>query len=290
MALTVKINNDGQSIPMGDTQGIMIPQDLPLVKVALAATSANKITICNLGDIIQSQPFIEKSGNNLIIKEAGIYLIDFGTVLRSSSSQQWYYIQKNSFDIKQGYYSSGDGSGEDTPIGFAEFDVGDILTFAMYTGSITGSDANNPAKICQLKRNAPYIIANKGALISGGAFIFDEDGHGYTENYSLEGVRCGTWIDGKPLYKKTYTFTGPGPNTILRIPHGLTGVKFRDIRGAIYGDSFDRIYQLGLYSGASGSMLVLSINGPNIELQQGGSESWTSWTAAVTLYYIKTTD
>jgi hypothetical protein len=58
-------------------------------------------------------------------------------------------------------------------------------------------------QIVKLQAFTSELIANKGALVSGGAFQFDIDGHGYTENYSTTEMKVGTWINGKPLYKKT---------------------------------------------------------------------------------------
>jgi hypothetical protein len=55
------------------------------------------------------------------------------------------------------------------------------------------------------------IIAGQGALVSGGAFQFDADGQGYTENYFETEVQVGwyTRADGKkkPVYSRMYIST-----------------------------------------------------------------------------------
>jgi hypothetical protein len=70
--------------------------------------------------------------------------------------------------------------------------------------ALTGATITTEIRITQLAVLNPYLIANKGALVSGGAFQFDLDGHGYTENYSLAEMKVGTWVDGKPIYKRTW--------------------------------------------------------------------------------------
>jgi hypothetical protein len=70
--------------------------------------------------------------------------------------------------------------------------------------TIQGSAIFNKIKLNAL---APYLIANKGALVSGGAFQFDADGNAFTKNYSLTEFICGIWIDGSPIYRKTVSIS-----------------------------------------------------------------------------------
>jgi hypothetical protein len=83
------------------------------------------------------------------------------------------------------------------------------ILLGVYDRSVTLSDSVlvfNKFTFVRHEISMPYIIANKGALVSGGAFQFDADGHGYTDNYSFDEVKVGTWVDGRDLYKKTFSW------------------------------------------------------------------------------------
>jgi hypothetical protein len=61
---------------------------------------------------------------------------------------------------------------------------------------------------------APYIVANKGALVSSDAYgkvkIADDGTMGVNGGYSTAEVNTGeTWINGRPIYKRTFTVS-PG--------------------------------------------------------------------------------
>jgi hypothetical protein len=95
-----------------------------------------------------------------------------------------------------------------------------------------GTTNSAELQIVQLQKSVPDIIANKGALVSGGAFQFDIDGNCYTENYSTDEVKVGKWIDGKPLYQKCYQNlsipnpTSYGDRVIDTLPDALDGFIF----------------------------------------------------------------
>ncbi|MDR1533392.1 MAG: hypothetical protein LBS62_14630 [Clostridiales bacterium] len=101
-------------------------------------------------------------------------------------------------------------------------------------------------RITQVAVNSPYLVANKGALVSGGAFQFDTDGNGYTENYSTEEIKVGTWVDGKPIYKKTWyrdnvEFASDAAILFISFPEATTWIE-RIIR---YDMTFARAVVVG---------------------------------------------
>ena len=52
------------------------------------------------------------------------------------------------------------------------------------------------------------VINGESVEVNGDAVPQDSSGGG--EVYSTEETRIGTWIDGKPLYRKTLVGTSPG--------------------------------------------------------------------------------
>lgn len=98
---------------------------------------------------------------------------------------------------------------------------------------------------------------------------------GITE-YSTTEKRIGTWIDGKPLYRKvvTHQFDNPIPSGITTIPHNISDVA--EIIG------IDTMYQLGWDTSTYGDESYLAMNGfqtlasnQNITIVNVGQNSWS---------------
>ena len=51
--------------------------------------------------------------------------------------------------------------------------------------------------------------------------VTDVDGESYSTTEQKTG---GTWIDGKPIYKKTFSFTTNGSNTNTAVQHGISNL------------------------------------------------------------------
>lgn len=117
-------------------------------------------------------------------------------------------------------------------------------------------------------------------------------------DYSTEEQVIGKWIDGKPLYGKTITFTSTiSANTTTSIAHNITNAKniFID-----YGASFMEAnigtdnymsYSLSLigYSGNITDKMYCYVDITNIIFYANGA--WArNWTKHITLKYTKTTD
>ena len=118
------------------------------------------------------------------------------------------------------------------------------------------------------------------------------------EEYSTNEKIIGTWIDGKPLYGKTITFTSTiSANATTSIAHNITNAKniFID-----YGASFVEAnigtdnymsYNLPLigYTGNITDKMYCYANPTDINFYANGS--WgPNWTKHITLKYTKTTD
>ena len=117
-------------------------------------------------------------------------------------------------------------------------------------------------------------------------------------DYSTEEQVIGKWIDGKPLYGKTITFTSTiSANATTSIVHNITNAKniFID-----YGASFIEAnigtnnymsYSLSLigYSGNITDKMYCYVTPTNINFYSNGA--WgKNWTKHITLKYTKTTD
>ena len=108
------------------------------------------------------------------------------------------------------------------------------------------------------------------------------------DNYSLGEQRIGTWIDGKPLYRKVVNF-GTLPNaTTKSVEHGISNVLyFKTITGmATNNDNF--LPLPFMYENNAANSIRLLANKTNITI--GASTNRSSFSAYVILEYTKTTD
>jgi hypothetical protein len=145
----------------------------------------------------------------------------------------------------------------------------------------------------------PDIVANKGALVSGGAFQFDIDGHGYTENYSTTEMKVGKWINDKPIYKKTLTGTiqtgasGAYLNTEILSVSDVAVLNPDDVvRIEGYWEEEGRHYFIGSAEMTTFCTFLIYRKSGNktmsLKTQRPGDRN--GGTYALTIYYTKTTD
>ena len=116
--------------------------------------------------------------------------------------------------------------------------------------------------------------------------------------YSTEEKRVGTWIDGKPLYRKTITFkTFIQTNKTTSIKHNIENAKniFIDLSDSFMeaniGESDYISYNLPLisYAGNITDKVYCYVDLTNINFYSNGA--WAeNWTKHITLNYTKTTD
>jgi hypothetical protein len=186
MAKTVKVNSDGSAQPMGDTRGLVTAAGMAMPTYGLGsvvpgsyATNANfSWTATETGYILV---LLSGSGgaNARIIAQINASSID--RVISPTGAA----------NILNGAYA---------------IEKGDVFTFI--------NEFSTPSNLLwfmkpKIVQAIPPVIAGRGALVSGGAFQFDEDGQGYTENYSEQETQVGwyTRADGKkrPVYKRAFT-------------------------------------------------------------------------------------
>ena len=109
-----------------------------------------------------------------------------------------------------------------------------------------------------------------------------------TFTYSASEQRVGTWVNGKPVYKKTVA-TGAMPNNVRKqVAHGISNLDFIiSMSGAAYGSS--TFVPIPYTDTTASSSVGLFADSNNIILFTGANMSYLK-TSYVTLYYTKTTD
>jgi hypothetical protein len=117
---------------------------------------------------------------------------------------------------------------------------GGRIRLALFTYQVPGNilfDVSAVGGIFTIYLNevaVPYIVANKGALVSsdayGGVKIADDGTMGVNGGYSTVEVDTGeTWVNGKPIYKRSFAVTpgvslAPGAAVDLGSAAGITTV------------------------------------------------------------------
>ena len=107
--------------------------------------------------------------------------------------------------------------------------------------------------------------------------------------YSTEEVKTGeTWIDGKPIYRKTYSFTIPTANQEKLIAHNIENVENIWLSNKSFLKTEDNCIPVNHYRD-SGAYIWCLANSHDIRIKTGAS-GWTNNTTYVTIEYTKTTD
>ena len=109
-------------------------------------------------------------------------------------------------------------------------------------------------------------------------------------DYSTEEQIIGTWIDGKPLYQKTFETTTPANNTDTLIVELPSNCIARSFDGYILQDGYNRMPLNAYYSSAEFVCTYMQFNPDNGIRMKCESAQWRSCTAVITVLYTKTTD
>jgi len=108
-------------------------------------------------------------------------------------------------------------------------------------------------------------------------------------DYSTDEQIIGTWLDGKPLYQKsgTYTFTESKTDTTVNMPITLTNIKDVIEASASIGGAVIPIGSTGAY----GVITLGTVTSTYVQLRLCGNQSLGSGdTVLFTVRYTKTTD
>ena len=111
------------------------------------------------------------------------------------------------------------------------------------------------------------------------------------EVYSTEEVRIGTWIDGKPLYRKVIktSFTIEKGSTIytdVLVPHNIS--KISQVTNAMMVKGGNRIFPY-ISANTGGVTCIAIVDSTNI-IVRAYNDTWGTSEWYITLEYTKTTD
>jgi hypothetical protein len=275
-------------MPVGNTQGLLIPSP---VEMSVAVASIPE----GVGTWKQVQLANGKwiSDNAFVVETDGQYSLSIGFQFSAYLTGTTYVaITKNQSTFtgssQTKWSSSYTGAGSTALAVTLDLKAGDKLRIWIIM-PVSATLVDSEVTLTLLQVELPYIIANKGALVSGGAFQFDIDGHGYTENYSTIEMKVGTWINGKPIYKKTVD-TGGLPNaTSKNVAHNISNIEWVvNSEGQAYsGTTWVSLNRKGAYDDASSVRLAVTHTQIGIATLGDMSQYTQSY---VTILYTKTTD
>lgn len=113
------------------------------------------------------------------------------------------------------------------------------------------------------------------------------------EEYSTSEVRIGTWIDGKPLYQRTFVTTAPHVTTDGTMATNIIPINSNIENIFIHQAMADNTYMLPVINGTITRLLRIDVYKnaapPNITLYSNNS-SWNGLSITFTVRYTKTTD
>lgn len=84
-----------------------------------------------------------------------------------------------------------------------------------------------------------YVLAYIMKLYGAGSDIGESSSQDTGENYSTEEVRIGTWVDGKPLYRKVIESVTPSSTTqVMDIAQFATTAQLINLFGVVFSGSY----------------------------------------------------
>lgn len=137
----------------------------------------------------------------------------------------------------------------------------------------------------------PNYVAKAGTYVNDGTAIWIIKVVNGWQSYSTTEQVVGTWIDGKPLYQKTFTCTTPATANTETDVIDVTSLNISvcaDIQGMIYNPTYEN-YVVWTGSLASGDYLFYN-NTRKAIVGKLVSSNYLNEPAYVTLKYTKTTD
>lgn len=186
-------------------------------------------------------------------------------------------------------------------------------TYSDATTSASGlMPASDKSKLNGIDNNAnnyslPTAASNTkgGVKIGNGLSISNEVLSVPNANFSTSEVKVGTWTDGKPVYKKTWTGTAPtvttdGTEAAIELNTGASVKEFVSIQGLLMSASSKAWHMIPATTGVvtNGKLMLVRLTGhqndasgyPNKVRVVSNTTTFNNATYKVTAYYTKTTD
>ena len=174
---------------------------------------------------------------------------------------------------------------------FTPSDNINIVTFVL-EGISKGTTYNyeiNNLQIEQGSKNTSYEAYIEPKLsVRNSNGVYEEFAKKSEEVYSTEEQRIGTWIDGKPLYRKTIISNFELPFvtqvTSYNIDHNISNID-----KVVHVEMTDGLKHIPNLSKAGGTTTIDYVSSTTIEIRYI-NDSWSSRDWYITLEYTKTTD
>lgn len=254
--------------------------DLPISNKTVNITVPTKTSdLTNDSGFLSELPIASKTqlggikvGNNLTITEDGILNATGGGT------------GNNEVDISETEPT------EDTVELWVDLSESDIAGDVQIIDNLESTSTTDALSANQGRVLKGYISDNDAMITTLQEDIISiEDNITNLTTYSTNEIKTAeTWIDGKPIYRKTYSFTIPTANQEKLIAHNIENVENIWLSNKSFLKTEDNCIPVNHYRD-SGAYIWCLANSHDIRIKTGAS-GWTNKTTYVTIEYTKTTD
>jgi hypothetical protein len=302
----------GVLIPVGDTQGLLVPQGadgfsfVPQAQASAAAGGSivfkpETVTFAR-GMTIGSDGFFPvKAGDNILVKFPMMGFAGDNDLFNAIVSQ--YAADKTTIIGEAQVMAVTNNNYAWLPcVSYAAVQDGFCRLLLWNHKAVTNivftrGQRGNECVVTKISQQSPYIVANKGALVSGGAFQFDADGNGYTKNYFDAETVVGRWRDGRPVYARTFQKTFPTAGRVSEVLEDSGGnidlIVNQDItyKHPNSWSTTGQIYYGGADPDGLDYILQITSNTNNLYIHRNLVDSaYTQGVFYITAYYVKIAD
>lgn len=137
-----------------------------------------------------------------------------------------------------------------------------------------------------MSEKASCITINCGCCGNGG---IPDCGSGAENVYSIEETVCGTWIDGKPIYRKVLTIKLPTPPAEHRVNVDVADMQIDEIVH-LYGGASGAYYMLASAYLSTADYFCAYYHRVSKNLVVAYSDNYIATTAYLIVEYTKQTD
>lgn len=120
--------------------------------------------------------------------------------------------------------------------------------------------------------------------------VYEEFTKKSEEVYSTEEVKIGTWIDGKPLYRKVLSLTTPSTTNSTKIANFDKTFIIKNYYGNAFISASNQLLPINFYFTDVYKIATYVVNNSGEIYMKIGSEAYRNQQATLTIEYTKTTD
>lgn len=131
-------------------------------------------------------------------------------------------------------------------------------------------------------KNSIYVRNSNG--------VYEEFIKKSEEVYSTEETKIGTWIDGKPLYRKVLSLTTPSTTNSTKIANFDKTFIIKNYYGNAFISASNQLLPINFYFTDVYKIATYVVNNSGEIYMKIGSEAYRNQQATLTIEYTKTTD